>query len=112
MWKEAAEITVICVLAIQMGLVGAVSDLFHCEFRILPCPKCCVLWVSLGWHLIHSRPILDSVFVAFISSYAALWLAMLYDAIAIAYNHVYEKIASKETATAETESGSDAVSEL
>lgn len=112
MWKEAAEITVVCVLAIQMGLVDAISGLMRCEFRILPCPKCCVLWVSLGWHLLHSRPILDSVFVAFLSSYAALWLAMLYDAVAIVYNHVYEKITSKETAAAEDEPGSDAVSEL
>lgn len=112
MWKEATEITVVCVLAIQMGLVDAIGKLMHYEFRILSCPKCCVLWASLGWHLLHSRPFLDSVFVAFLSSYAALWLAMLYDAIAIIYNNVYEQIKPEAADTAETESSPDAVSEL
>ena len=111
MWKEAAEITVVCVLAIQMGLVDAIGKALHYEFRVLSCPKCLVAWLSLGWHLIHHRALLDSVFVAFLSSYAALWLAMLYDAIAILYNHVYEQI-NEEDDSAEAESGPDAVSQL
>ena len=106
MWKEAAEITLVCVLAIQMGLVDAIGKLIRYEFRILSCPKCCVLWCSLGWHLIHFRPVLDSVFVSFLSSYAALWLTLAYDYIATKYNGAYEKI----TDTSEAESGADEVS--
>lgn len=110
MWWEAAQITLVSVLAIQMGLVEAIEETIHYKFRILSCPKCCVLWVSLGWHLFQSHPLLESVFVSFLSSYASLWLCLMYDAIAIVYNHAYEKINPKNTASAETESGADAVS--
>ena len=106
MWKEAAQITIACVLAIQMGLVDAVGKLIHYEFRVLSCPKCCVLWCSLGWHLLHSVPVLDAVFASFLSSYAALWICLVYDYVATKYNQAYKKV----TDSAETESGSDAVS--
>ena len=106
MWKEALQITIACVLAIQMGLVDAVGKVIHYEFRVLSCPKCCVLWCSLGWHLLHSYPVLDSVCASFLSSYAALWLSMAYDYIATKYNKAYKTI----TDSAEAESGSDAVS--
>ena len=112
MWKDAAEITVVCVLAIQMGLVNAIGTFMHYEFRVLSCPRCLVFWASIGWHLLYSRPFLDSIFVAFISSYAALWLSMMYDAIAVVYNYAYEKIKPETAVTAEAEPGSDAVSEL
>ena len=91
MWKEAAQITVVCVLAIQMGLIDAIGKLIHREFHVLSCPKCLVLWVSLGWHLLHSNPLLESAFVSFLSSYAALWLTMAYDYIATKYNKAYQK---------------------
>lgn len=106
MWKEAAQITVVCVLAIQMGLVDAIGKLIHYEFRVLSCPKCCVLWCSLGWHLLHSNPLLSSVFVSFLSSYAALWLTLAYDYIATKYNRIYQKVTDADKA----ESGSDEVS--
>ena len=89
-----------------MGLIDAIGNFLHYEFRILSCPKCATLWLSLGYHLLSSRPVLDSIFASFLSSYAALWLSMLYDAIALGYNYVYEKIQS----AAEDQSRSDAVS--
>ena len=106
MWKEAIQLTFVCVLAIQMGLVDAIGKFLHYEFRVLSCPKCVTFWCSLGWHLYRERGLLDIVFVSFLSSYAALWLSMIYDAIALGYNYVYEKIQS----AAEDQSGSDAVS--
>ena len=106
MWKEAIEITVACVLAIQMGLIDAISHLIHYEFRILSCPRCSVFWISLGWHLFHGHGVLEVTFVSFLSSYAALWLSLLYDAIALGYNYVYEKI----QLAAKDEPRSDAVS--
>lgn len=106
MWKEAAQITFVCVLAIQMGLIDAVGKLIRYEFRVLSCPKCLTFWVSLGWHLLNRRLVLDAVFASFLSSYAALWLCELYDAMAIAYNYVYEKIHT----AAKDQPGPDAVS--
>ena len=106
MWKEAAQITLVCVLAIQMGLVDAIGKLIRYEFRILSCPKCSVLWCSLGWHLIQGRALLDAVFVSFLSSYSALWLSLAYDYIATKYNKAYEKI----TDTPEAQPGADEVS--
>ena len=101
MWKEAAQITVICVLFVQMGLVNAIGKLIHYEFRVLSCPKCLVFWASIGWHLLHSNPLLDTVFASFLSSYAALWLSLIYDYVATKYNQTYKKI----TDSAEAKSG-------
>ena len=91
-----------------MGLIDAIGKMLHYEFRVLSCPKCTTFWLSLGCHLLQSRPVIDSVFVSFLSSYLAQWLCLLYDAAAKGYNYVYEKI----TPSAEDQSGSDAVSEV
>ena len=90
-----------------MGLVDAIGKLIHYKFRVLSCPKCSVLWCSLGWHLVNSTPLIDAVFVSFLSSYAALWLAMLYDALAIMYNKLYDTLKTTDT---EAESCADEVS--
>ena len=112
MWKDAVLITLSCVLAIQMGLVNAVGKLIHYEFRVLSCPKCSVWWLSLGWHLFSSRSLLPSVAVSFLSSYSALWLALLIDSLAIVYNRLYERIEKESTDTdkAEPSTSSDEVS--
>lgn len=108
MWEEAVQITAVCVLAIQMGLVEAVGKVLHYEFRILSCPKCATFWLSLGIHLLHSRPPLDAVFASFLSAYVALWLTLAYDYIATKYNKAYQKI----TDTSAAEPCADEVSEL
>ena len=108
MWKEAIQITVVCVLAIQMGLVEAIGKAIRYEFRILSCPKCATFWLSLGIHLLHSRPLLPAIFVSFLSAYIALWLTLAYDYIATKYNKAYQKI----TDTTAAESSTDEVSEL
>ena len=115
MWKEAAQITVVCVLAVQMGLIDAIGKVIHYEFRVLSCPKCLCLWASLGWHLLHSNPLLDSAFASFVSSYAALWLSLIYDYVATKYNKAYEKVTDSAEAeprpgSNESGEGSDAVS--
>ena len=112
MWKEAVLIPIACVLAIQMGLIGEIGKLIRYEFRILSCPKCLTFWVSLSCHLLLHRPVIDSVAVSFLSSYAALWLCLLYDALAVAYNRGYEKITQETSDAPEAESSADEVSEL
>lgn len=111
MWKDAVLVTLSCVLAIQMGLIEAIGKVLHYEFKILSCPKCLTFWFSLAVHLLHRAPVLESVTVSFLSSYAALWLCLLYDALAILYNYAYEKLSPQEDAP-EAESSSDEVSGL
>ena len=112
MWKDAVLITLSCVLAVQMGLVDAVSKAIHYEFHILSCAKCSSWWLSLGWHLFRSRGIVESVAVSFLSAYVALWLALALDALAILYNKAYAKIEQKTTDTDKEEprTGPDEVS--
>lgn len=114
MLKDAALITLACVLAIQMGLVRAVGSFLHYEFRVLSCPKCATFWLSLGIHLVGSRPLIDSVAVSFASSYVAQWLALIYDALAVLYNRAYESINEETDDTDQEEpgTGSDEVSQM
>lgn len=79
MIREAALITLICVLFVQMGLSDAIQETLHVRLRIASCPKCLTMWVTLACLLLHGNRILESVAASFISAYAALWLAMAYD---------------------------------
>lgn len=92
MIREAALIIVSCVLFVQMGLSDTISGILRIRFRILSCPKCTTFWAILAWSLSHGHCVLDSVAASFISSYCALWLALLYDTLATLYNKLYEQI--------------------
>ena len=96
---EVALITVSCVLFVQMGLSGAVQDALHIDLRIASCPKCLTYWVCLVYLLIHDYGIVVSVATSFIFSYAALWLALMYDALAVLYNRLYEKLPETDDAS-------------
>ena len=112
-------ITVSCVLFVQMGLSDAIQDTFRFKSRIASCPKCLSMWVNLAYLLITRHGVVISIAASFICSYAALWIALVYDAIAVLYNFFYESI-TKEPDTAEEgpeadadEAGnSDAVSQM
>ena len=108
MWKDAALITISVVLFVQMGLSEAILSTLGVESKILSCPKCLTFWSVLLWSIFHRNALLNCVAASFVSSYTALWLALLHDAIAIKYNDLYGKILSKHTAQA----SADAVSEL
>lgn len=112
MLKEAALIVISCVLSVQMGLVGAVEERLGFEFHILSCPKCSTWWISIAWHLLHRRALLDTVAVSFISSYIALWLALAYDVAAVFYNYAYERIKKEDEEVAELSADADELSEL
>ncbi len=79
MIRDAALITLICVLFVQMGLSDAIQNILHVRSRIASCPKCLTMWTSLVCFLLHRNGILESVAASFICSYTALWLAMAYD---------------------------------
>lgn len=89
---EAALIMVSCVLFVQMGLSEAVQDTLHIRVRVASCPKCLSWWICCAYLLVHDYGIVVSVAASFILSYAALWLALAYDALATLYNHAYTQI--------------------
>ena len=92
MVKEAALITISAVLFIQMGLSSAIQEFLHFRSRIASCPKCVAFWSVLAYCLLTGNGIVVSVAASFISAYVALWLALLYDALAVLYNYAYESI--------------------
>ena len=90
--REAALIMVSCVLFVQMGLSEAIQETLHIRIRIASCPKCLTWWICCAYLVLHDYGIVTSVAASFILSYCALWLALIYDALATLYNHAYETI--------------------
>ena len=115
MLKEAALITVSCVLFVQMGLSKAIQERIRFRSVVLSCPKCATFWSVLAYSLITGNGILPSVAASFVSSYCALWLSLLYDALARIYNSCYEAITetddtAPDAETDDTETATDALS--
>ena len=116
---EVALITVSCVLFVQMGLSGAIQEALHISLRIASCPKCLSWWICLAYLLAHDYGIIVSVAASFVCSYCALWLALVYDALAILYNYAYKTITQDTVedpqapaGEAGSEAGPDALSEM
>ena len=107
MITEAALITASCVLFVQMGLSRAIQDVAGFRSEILSCPKCSTFWSVLVYLLVTGNGIVESVAASFISSYSALWLSLLYDALAKLYNDCYEAISETDDASTDAEAGAD-----
>ena len=105
MIREAALITLSCVLFVQMGLSEAIQDAIRVHVKIPSCPKCLSFWSVLAYLVLNGYGITESVAVSFLSSYCALWLSLLYDALARLYNYCYEAIS--ETRAAEDAEAAD-----
>ena len=121
MIEEVAPILISCVLFVQMGLSDAVQEKLHLKVKFASCPKCLTFWSSLAWLLLHGRGPVHSIAASLVASYCALWLVMLYDALALLYNYIYEQITknndtsqdSKATGSAkEPEAPADEVSQM
>lgn len=95
MVKDVALITISCVLFVQMGLSEAIQDAVKFKSKILSCPRCLTFWSVFAWSLWHCNQIIESVATSFLSSYSALWIALLYDSLATLYNKAYDKISSQ-----------------
>jgi hypothetical protein len=109
MWKDALLLTLSSVLFVQMGLSEAIQKFVGFRSTLLSCPRCVSFWSVLAWFIFKGYGILPSVATSFISAYSALWLSLLYDAIAVIYNRAYEKVSTGED-TEDTEP--DEVSEV
>lgn len=120
MITEVALITISCVLFIQMGLCGAIESFLHIEMPIVSCPKCLTWWVCLCYLVLHENGIVVSVATSFIASYCAQWVALIYDAVALLYNYLYEQISTPDTSfdservesPTDTQAGADEVSTM
>ena len=106
MYREAALLTTACVLFVQMGLADAIQARLHFRSVLLSCPKCCTFWSVLLLSMIQRQGPVQCVAASFICSYAALWLALLYDCLAALYNRIYDKI-TNQTDTEDSGSADD-----
>ena len=107
MIKEVALITISAVLFVQMGLSSAIQETLHFHSKIASCPRCCVFWSVLTYSLWNGHGLIGSVAASFISSYAALWIVLLYDALALLYNSIYESITKTDGAATDAQDSSD-----
>ena len=107
MITDVALITISCVLFVQMGLCEAIETLLHIKMPIVSCPKCCSFWVCLFYGITHDYGIVLSVATSFIASYAATWLALLYDSLAILYNYFYEQLSKTQDTSEASERASN-----
>lgn len=92
MITEAALILLCCVLFVQAGLSEAIQGVLHIRLRIASCPRCLTFWSCLAWLLLNGYAPLASVAASLVTSYLAMWLCLVYDALALLYNTIYEKI--------------------
>lgn len=106
MITEVALITVSCVLFVQMGLADAILKAVRIKFS--PCQKCLSFWTCFAWMLWSRHTVVLSVATSFIASYLALWLTLLYDALATLYNYFYEKLTKTDGASEVASSDRDA----
>ena len=111
MIREVVLITVSAVLFVQMGLSKAIQGFFNIHSKIASCPKCASFWSVLAYCLATKQGLLVSVAASFISAYAALWLSLLYDALALLYNNAYEYITKTDGTAEDAEADEDEYSE-
>ena len=76
-----------------MGLGEVLCKTFRFHFILFLCPKCMAFWAVLGYSLLIVKlPIEESVAIAFLLSYVAIWFDLLLGKLA----DVYESVVSKK----------------
>ena len=91
----------------HMGLIEAIEERTGLRLIVVDCVKCLAFWSCLTYNLIIRQPVILSLAMAFICSYAALWLEMLWGFVDRIYLKCYEKIVSN-AGTGEITAGSNA----
>ena len=94
-WWGVVAIVLSCVMAIHMGLIDAIlktCKMDGMEIPIIRCPKClsfhCVLWFLI----ITGHKVIYGLAAAFLASYVAIWLDLLFGLIDCAYEDLYNRI--------------------
>ena len=92
MWTDIACLVTACTLVNHLGLVDAVEGVIKFKLPVINCPKCLTFWSVLAYLLINRAPVIQSVALALVISYTALWLWLLMGYIDSIYTKVYGKI--------------------
>ena len=95
---EAAILAISCVLFVNMGLSEAIQNEIRIRIDFLSCPKCLTFWSVLLLTILRQHGIVQCIATSFVFSYAAQWLCLLFDGLAVLYNKIYEHI-TKENDT-------------
>ena len=88
-----------CVLANHMGIISAIEEKIKHELLILNCVKCCSFWAVYIYLLFNNVSIIEAFATAFISSYIAIWLELLFGFIDVCYENIFSKIYKGSTET-------------
>jgi len=92
MWTDIACLVVTCTMVNHMGLVDAVEGVLKFKLPVINCPKCFTFWSVLVYLLIGRAPVIQSIAMALVMSYTALWLWLFMGYLDSLYNWVYGKI--------------------
>ena len=109
--NEVAMLILVCVLANHMGLISAIEEIIKHKIRILNCVKCLTYWTILLYSLFNGKDIITAFATAFLSSYLAIWLELLFGFIDVCYGHIYSKIYQGSTSDNSEESADNADTE-
>lgn len=85
-----------CVLFIHLGLGETIGKIMRTDFILFKCVKCLTFWCVLGYSLIN-LPVEYSVCIAFVLSYASLWVELLLGIIAKRYEELSENVDAEES---------------
>ena len=91
-WNDIVMLVWTVTLANHLGLVEAAETVIKHKIPILRCSKCAGFWVVLGYTLLTGCPVIASVAVSFLCSYAAVWFELLLGYFDTLYNRIYENI--------------------
>ena len=78
----------------HMGLIQAIEEKTGWHLVVIDCIKCLAFWLTLVYNLVTRQPVILSLAIAFICSYLALWLELLWGLADRIYLKCYEKIVS------------------
>lgn len=95
MWIDILLILFSCVCANHLGLISAIEGVTRLRLPMINCPKCFSFWSTLAYCLVQHVNAIESIGIAFLIAYLALWLELSMGFIDTLYMIVYEKVYSK-----------------
>ena len=103
---EIMAIWVSCIMFIHLGLGATICDLLGRNIVIFKCVKCLTFQTILLYSLICTKLCIEGcVCIAFMLSYASLWVNLVLDKISIAYEKWYREILVSKKAKYSTSRG-------
>ena len=85
-----------CVLFVHMGLGDAVCKTIRRNLFLFHCVKCLTFWTTLVYTLVFTDYVLvECLAIAFVMSYVALWVDLLFAKISVWYEKWYESVVAK-----------------